>query len=249
MRFSGKTAVVTGAAGGMGARIASGLLAEGASVAMLDHQPGTPGDARAGACSVFFQGDLRDLDFVQRSFAEFFAQTGALDYLVNAAGVLWFDRDRSAIDIDLDTWSEVFDINLKTMVHTTRVAIPLMRSNGGGAIVHVSTTQCLRGDNQPQDAYQASKAGVIALSKSLAIQFAADNIRSNVLIPGPTDTPMQARWRDNPDQGAAAAAAIPLGRLGTASDMANATLFLLSDQASFITGTELIVDGGLLARP
>lgn len=107
----------------------------------------------------------------------------------------------------------------------------------------------MRRDTQPQDAYQASKAGLVALSKSVAIQFAADNIRSNVICPGPTLSPMQQRWYDEPVNGEMIAGYVPLKRLGTPQDMANACLFLLSNAAAFITGTELTVDGGVTALP
>ncbi|MCP3687539.1 MAG: SDR family oxidoreductase, partial [Gammaproteobacteria bacterium] len=109
--------------------------------------------------------------------------------------------------------------------------------------------QCMRGDALPQDAYQASKAGVIALTKSVAIQYAKDGIRANSILPGPTESPMQDRWKETPGAMQATAASIPLGRVGTVEDMANACLFLLSDKSSFITGTELVVDGGCLAMP
>ena len=140
-------------------------------------------------------------------------------------------------------------INLKSMVHTARHVVPHMCKRNGGAMVHFSSTQCMRGDSAPQDAYQAAKAGVVAFSKSLAIQLAGENIRSNVIYPGPSESPMQDRWKDNPDARVATASAIPLGRVGTVEDMSNACLFLLSDKASFITGTELLVDGGLQAKP
>ena len=116
-------------------------------------------------------------------------------------------------------------------------------------MVHIATIQCLRGDAAPQDAYQASKAGVTALSKSLAVQLADHRIRSNVIHPGPTLSPMQQRWHDDPQAAAQVAEGIPLGRLGVPEDIAHAALFLLSDEASYITGTELIVDGGLMALP
>ncbi len=124
-----------------------------------------------------------------------------------------------------------------------------MKAAGGGAMVHFSTIQCLRGDDAPQDAYQASKAEVIALSKSLAIQLGKSNIRSNVILPGPAQSPMQARWDDDVAAIESLSQVVPLGRVGQVTDMSNACLFLLSDKASFITGTELVVDGGLLARP
>lgn len=246
-RFEGRTAVVTGAAGGMGGQIAADLRAGGAYVTSVDQKPAPPStETKHGR---YARIELTDEDAVARVMRETFEETGRLDYLVNAAGVLWFDRDRSLLEIDLGVWDQVMAINLKSMVHTARHAAPFMRRTGHGAMVHVSSTQCLRGDDRPQDAYQAAKAGVIAISKSLAIQLAGDGIRSNALIPGPTQSPMQARWEEQPGAREAVADVVPLGRVGTTSDMSNAALFLLSEEASFITGTELLVDGGLLARP
>jgi 3-oxoacyl-[acyl-carrier protein] reductase len=119
----------------------------------------------------------------------------------------------------------------------------------GGAIVNIASIQCLRGDPAPQDAYQASKAGVIALTKSIAIQYAGDGIRANSVLPGGAWTPLQERWDRDPEAAKRAAEAVPLGRVGRAEDIANAIVFLLSDKASWITGTDLIVDGGLTALP
>lgn len=249
MQFTGKTAVVTGAAGGMGLVITQELLAAGASVAALDIKPRPAALNDAGAALKYLEGDLTDDAFVAGAMQTAFESNGSLDYLVNAAAVLWFDRDVSMVEIDLDVWDKVLEIDLKTMVHTTRHAVPLMKRSQGGAMVHIASTQALRGDDKPQDAYQASKAAIISLSKSLAIQFAADNIRSNSVVPGPCQSPMQARWGENPQIKQATAEVIPLGRVGDPQDIANAVLFLLSDRASYITGTELIVDGGLTARP
>jgi NAD(P)-dependent dehydrogenase (short-subunit alcohol dehydrogenase family) len=244
--FAGRNAVVTGAGGGMGLAIARMLLAAGAQVTGLDLKP-RPGSLDADAAYV--QADLTDEGAVAAAMAAAFKGHGRLDYLVNAAGVLWFDRDRSALDIDLEVWDQVLAANLTSAVHTARHAVPYMRRSGGGAMVHFSSVQALRGDPKPQDAYQAAKAGLIALSKSLAIQLAADGIRSNVILPGSTLTPMQARWDEDEAARAAAAAEVPLGRLGRPEDMANACLFLLSDRAAYITGTELVVDGGITALP
>ena len=243
--FVGRTAVVTGAGGGMGLHIASELLAAGAMVAGIDvkDRPEALDDA------LFHQGDVSDDRFVREAIGSAYAETGRLDYLVNAAGVLWFGRDRSLLDVELEVWNRVIAINLTGCMLTARHAIPLMRKCGGGAMVHFSSTQCLRGDDQPQDAYQVSKAGILALSKSIAIQFAKDRIRSNVILPSATESPMQARWNKEPELKEATAAGVPLGRVGTTADMANACLFLLSEEASFITGTELLVDGGRMALP
>jgi 3-oxoacyl-[acyl-carrier protein] reductase len=162
---------------------------------------------------------------------------------------LWFERDRSLVDIDLETWDRVLEVNLKSVVLTARHAVPAMRASGGGAMVHFSSIQALRGDPVPQDAYGASKGALRSLSKSLAIQLAGDGIRSNLILPGATASPMQGRWEARPELRAAAAEQIPLGRVGSTQDMADACLFLLSDKASYITGAELIVDGGVTALP
>jgi NAD(P)-dependent dehydrogenase (short-subunit alcohol dehydrogenase family) len=243
--LAGRTAVITGAGGGMGLQIARDLLAAGATVAGIDlkDRPDPLDDA------LYHRGDVSDAGFVGQAIGSVFAETGRLDYLVNAAGVLWFGRDRSLLDIELEVWNRVIAINLTGCMLTARHAIPLMQRTGGGALVHFSSTQCLRGDDRPQDAYQVAKAGILALSKSIAIQFAAEKIRSNVILPSATESPMQARWAKDPKLKEATAEGVPLGRVGTTEDMANACLFLLSDAASFITGTELLVDGGRMALP
>jgi len=133
------------------------------------------------------------------------------------------------------------------MVHAARAAVPHMRKSGGGAMVHFSTIQCLRGDPVPQDAYSASKAGVGALSRSLAMQLAGDRIRSNAIYPGPTLTPMQDRWNTE-EKLAAVARWVPLGSIASPEELAIPALFLLSDGASYITGIDLVVDGGVLLK-
>jgi len=245
--FEDTAAIVTGAGGGMGEAIALALAKAGGRVTAIDLKS-CPASLSAHASSVkFVQGDLRDQAFVEKAVAETHARNKRLDYLVNVAGVLWFGRDKSLLEMDLGVWDEVMDINLKSMVLTSRAATPFMRETGGGAMVHFSTIQWMRGDLKPQDAYQASKAAVCAVSRSLAMQLAADGIRSNAICPGPTLTPLQARW-DTEKVRREVADYIPLKRIGTADDMSNAALFLLSDAASFITGVDLVVDGGMLLR-
>ena len=124
-----------------------------------------------------------------------------------------------------------------------------MKKNKFGSIVHISSIDALSGDNKPEDAYGSSKAALLRLSKSISIQFASKNIRSNSILPGPVETPMQERWKKNPESKKNLSKVIPLRRVGKPSDIANSTMFLLSDESSFITGTELIVDGGLRAKP
>lgn len=245
--FSGRVAVVTGAGGGMGLQIANLILEAGGSVVMIDVKPepenvGGDEDRRS-----YVQGDLIDSEFVTRTIDAAADRFGRIDYLANVAGVLWFDRDMSLLDIDLDVWDQVLSINLKSMVNTARAVVPHMRKAGGGAMVHFSSTQCLRGDPRPQDAYSASKAGVGAISRSLAMQLAAGNIRSNTIYPGLTLTPLQARW-DTAEKVDNVGQFVPMGRVGTPQELANTAAFLLSDGASYITGADLPVDGGLLIK-
>ena len=116
-------------------------------------------------------------------------------------------------------------------------------------MVHISSVDALSGDDKPQDAYGASKAAMIRLSKSFAIQFASINIRSNIILPGPIETGMQIRWKKNPKAKKILEKFIPLNRVGRPEDISNTSMFLLSDQANYITGTELIVDGGITSKP
>lgn len=246
-RHQGRVAFVGGAAGGMGLQICADLLAEGALVIGTDvaEEPALFSEHadRAG----YLRGDLTVESFVASAIQEAVRRFGALNYVVNAAGVLWFDRDRSLLDIEEEVWDRVLAINLKSALWACRHAVPHLRAAGGGSIVHISSVDALGGDSAPQEAYGASKAAMLRLSKSVAVQFAQDKIRSNVVMPGSTRTPMQARFDQNPDMVKAIEDYVPLGRLGTARDQSAACLFLLSDEASYITGVELPVDGGILA--
>jgi len=243
--FAGRSALVTGAGGGIGLAVARDLAAAGATILGLDLKPCPDGLDRELYC----EGDVSEEAVVGAAVGALIGRTGRLDYLVNAAGILLFEEDRSLVDIELSIWERVLRVNLTGCMLTARHAIPPMRRSKGGAMVHFSSIQCLRGDEQPQDAYQCSKAALLALSRSIAIQFAKDGIRSNVVLPGASETPMQARFARDPKLRRRAATGVPLGRLGTVEDMAEACLFLLSDRASFVTGTELVVDGGRLALP
>ncbi len=245
--FDGKTAFVAGAGGGMGLAIANALLEKGCHVGMADVKPRPDHIFGLKSNHQYFEGNLTDAKFVETAINATATAQGHLDFLVNTAGVLWLDRDKSVVDMDMDIWDQVMAINLKSFALTSRHAIPHMKEKGG-AMVHFSSIDATGGDAPSQDAYGASKAAVIRLAKSLAIQFAGDGIRSNVILPGPTLSPMQDRWQGDHEAQSRVAGFVPLGRLGTVDDMADACLFLLSDQARYITGVALPVDGGITAR-
>jgi len=243
--FDGRVALVAGGSGGMGRRIALDLHEAGASVVAADiasdfADPPTGRFAYVAADLSTQDGVARAVDAVVESF-------GRLDVVANTVGVLWFDRDTAMGDIDEPVWDRVLAINIKPMMWLARHAVPAMIKSGDGAMVHVSSTDALGGDDAPQDAYGASKAAMLRMSKSLAVQYAGRGVRSNVILPGSVLTPMQARWRDQPEKLGEIEAAVPLGRVGRPEDISNAALFLLSDKANYITGAELIVDGGWCA--
>jgi NAD(P)-dependent dehydrogenase (short-subunit alcohol dehydrogenase family) len=248
MSFENKVAFIAGGGGGMGLAIADGLIERGCHVATADLKPDGGNFAPGPGRHVHFAGDLSEQGFVESAVAAAAEAFGGIDYLVNTAGVLWLDRDTSVTGIDMDVWDRVLAVNLRSFVLTARYCVPLMQARGGGAMVHFSSIDATGGDAPAQDAYGASKAAVIRLAKSLAIQFAGDGIRSNVILPGPTTSPMQARWRHDAAAQARVAGLVPLGRVGTVADMAAACLFLLSEEAGYITGVELPVDGGVTAR-
>lgn len=247
--FKDRTAIVTGAGGGMGQQVALDLLAAGANVVMLDLKAEPQAHRKYDGRAVYAQGDLTDEGFVAATIAKAAKTFGGIDHLVNAAGILLFGKDKSVVEIDAAVWDRVLSVNLTACARTIRLAVPHMLKRSRSSMVHFSTIQCYRGDDKPQDAYQAAKAGLIALSKSVAIQFADKGLRSNVVVPGMVDTPLQARWDTDPEARKRVASFVPLKRIGQPEDLSNATLFLLSDLASYVTGTELIVDGGVLARP
>ena len=247
--YRGKNAIVTGASGGMGLEISKMLSQNNINVLMLDvKSPGKTFLNENENC-MFAKVDATNFKKFKSIIEKFYKKNKTIDYLVNTIGVLWFNKDVSATDIKADIWDKVFEINLKSMMYLSKIILPLMKKNNFGSMVHISSIDALSGDDKPQDAYGASKAAMIRLSKSLAIQFATKNIRSNIILPGPIETGMQKRWKKNPKAKKNLEKFIPLQRVGKPEDISNACMYLLSDQASYITGIEMIVDGGITSKP
>ena len=248
LNFKGKTAVVVGASGGMGLSIVDKLCLSNINVLMIDIKD-PPKKYLKNKKISFAKVDVTNFNNLKKTLDNFYLKNKSIDYLINTTGVLWFEKDISITNINFDTWEKVFEINLKSMGYLTKLIIPKMKKNKFGSMVHISSVDALSGDDKPQDAYGASKAAMIRLSKSLAIQFANYNIRSNCILPGAVETPMQNRWKKNPKAKKNLAKLIPLQRIGRPEDLANAILFLLSDESQYITGTELVVDGGNTSKP
>jgi NAD(P)-dependent dehydrogenase (short-subunit alcohol dehydrogenase family) len=250
-RLRGKVAFITGAGAGMGREAAVLFAEEGGKVVVADIDATAASETvkkveAAGGQAVAVAGDVAVEADVQRMIAEGVKAFGALHILYNNAGVLWKDRDRSVLETDEKWWDRVMAINLKSVFWVTKHGIPHLRTAGGGSIIMMGSVSALAGFTRAQDAYTAAKGALISLTKSLAIQFARDRIRCNIIHPGIVDTPLQAPYltdaiRKEFETG------IPLGRIAQPREIAYVALFLASDESSFMTGAELVVDGGFTA--
>ena len=249
LTLKGKSAVVTGACGGMGLEISKNLSNNNVLVLMVDLKEPPRSFLKNNKNCTYKKVDVTNFNKLKTSIEKFYNKNKQIDYLINTTGVLWFNKDISSTDINPKVWDKVYEINLKSMVYLSKIIIPKMKKNKFGSMVHISSVDALSGDDKPQDAYGSSKAAMIRLSKSLAIQFASNNIRSNCILPGPIDTSMQKRWKKNVSAKRRLEKIIPLNRVGKPTDISNTIMFLLSDQSNYITGTEIIVDGGITAKP
>ena len=247
--FKGQTAIVTGACGGMGLEVSKNLSKNNIIVLMLDLKEPPKDFLKNNVNCLFKKVDVTHFKKLKSVIETFYKKNKTIDYLVNTTGVLWFDKDISSVDIDIKIWDKVYEINLKSMVYLSKIIIPKMTKNKFGSMVHISSVDALSGDDKPQDAYGSSKAAMIRLSKSFAIQFASKNVRSNIILPGAIETRMQKRWKKNPSAKNNLEKIIPLKRVGKPTDISNAIMFLLSEHANYITGTEIVVDGGITAKP
>jgi len=236
---------------GIGRAAALRFAEEGARVVIADIDEKAGRDAAqsvtaAGGHAIAVTGDVAVEADVRRMVEEGTRRFGALHVLYNNAGVLWKDRDRSVLETDDQWWDRVMAINLKSAFWVTKYGIPHLQRAGGGSIILMGSVSALVGFTRAQDAYTCAKGGLISLTKSLAIQFAKDQVRCNIIHPGIVDTPLQAPYLDD-ELRREFQSGIPLGRIGQPRDIANVALFLASDESSFMTGAELVVDGGFTA--
>ncbi len=245
MRLQGRTALVTGGASGFGRAIAETFAREGARVAILDLNGAVAAAlaARLGPSHLALACDVAKAPDVDAAAAKVIAAFGRLDILVNNAGTS--HRNQPMLDVSETEFDRVFAVNVKSIFLTARAVVPHFRAVGAGIILNIGSTAGIR----PRPGltwYNGTKGAVNIMSKSMAVELAPDGIRVNALAPVAGETPLLATFmgEDTPEKRAAFRASIPLGRLSTPQDIADAALYLCSDDARFITGVVLEVDGG-----
>ena len=243
MRLEGKVAIISGGARGMGAAEAKLFAREGAKVIICDvlEDEGRQTEAEineVGGDAVFVKLDVTSQD--ESTVREF----GTVDILVNNAGII---VQSTIEDMTVELWDKVMDVNAKGVFLGTKTAIPHMKE-AGGSIVNISSISGIVGQDNVNAGYNASKGAVRIFTKAAAVQYAKENIRVNSIHPGPIATPMTAEGRADPERVALTLDRTPLGRYGEPEEVANAVLFLASDEASYVTGSEIVVDGGYTAQ-
>ncbi len=250
MRLANKVALISGGARGMGATEARLFAAEGAKVVIGDVLEAegrlTEADIKgAGGEAVFVRLDVTNEADWQHAVATAVDRFGKLDILVNNAGVSGHGKVE---EVSLEEWNRVMDINSTGVFLGTKTAIPAMRQAGGGSIINISSQLGLVGTDNSSPQYQASKGSVRLLTKATAIQYASEGIRVNSVHPGPVETPMTEARRADPAVRELMLSRIPIGRYGQPEDIAYGVLYLASDEAGYITGSELVIDGGWTAQ-
>jgi NAD(P)-dependent dehydrogenase (short-subunit alcohol dehydrogenase family) len=237
-RLARKVCVITGAAGGIGSAAVRRFQDEGATVVGVDLADDAPGDLSL-AC------DVTDEDQVRGLYARVRAEYGTIDVLFNNAGISPSD-DASVLDTTEEAWQRVQDVNLKSIFLCCKHGIPHLLETGGGSVINTASFVAVMGAATSQISYTASKGGVLALSRELGVEFARRGVRVNALCPGPVDTPLlRELYANDPDEAARRMVHVPMGRFAEAVELANAALFLASDEASYITASTFLVDGGL----
>src|ERR1700730_12442881 len=249
-RLDAKVVVITGAAGGIGREAAMMFSSEGARVCVADLGTAAGrGEETAGACrEAFFQPvDVSDPGSVREMYAETARRYGGVDVLYNNAGIMPPDDD-SILVTEPDAWDRVQAVNARGVYLCCKYGIPHLLERGGGSVINVASFVAQAGSATSQISYTASKGAVLAMSRELAVQFARQGVRVNALCPGPVETPLVMRlFEEDPAAYERRRVHLPMGRLAQPREVANAALFLASDESSYVNGTTFLVDGGLTA--
>jgi NAD(P)-dependent dehydrogenase (short-subunit alcohol dehydrogenase family) len=237
-RLSGKVCVVTGAAGGIGGATAAVFEREGARVVGVDLLEHSVGELSLTA-------DLTDETAVAELYARARRELGRIDVLFNNAGISP-TNDASVLDTSLEAWERVQGANLRSVFLCCKHGIPHLLESGGGSVINTASFVAVMGSATSQISYTASKGGVLALSRELGVEFAKRGVRVNALCPGPVDTPLlRELYASDPVEAQRRMVHVPMGRFAHADEIANAVLFLASDESSYVNATEFLVDGGI----
>jgi NAD(P)-dependent dehydrogenase (short-subunit alcohol dehydrogenase family) len=237
-RLEGKICVITGAASGIGAETARLFQSEGAKVVGVDLSEDSVGDLAV-------QADVTDPAQVEGMYARAREEYGRIDVLFNNAGISP-DDDASILDTSLEAWQRVQDVNLKSVFLCCKFGIPHLLEGGGGSVINTASFVAAMGAATSQISYTASKGGVLALSRELGVEFARRGVRVNALCPGPVNTPLlQELFAKDPEKAQRRLVHLPMGRFAEPGEIAQAALFLASDDSSYVTASTFLVDGGL----
>jgi len=253
VRLNNKVCVITGGAQGMGALACSLFAKEGARVVAADlaQEPGEKLVSRIraeGEEAIFVKTDISREEDCARLIETAVKTFGGLDVLYNNAGIFPPD-DHSVINTPAEVWERVFKVNLMGVVFCSKFGIPELVKRGGGSVINIASFTALLGCTVPQDAYASSKGAVIALTKSMAVQFGPKKVRSNVICPGPIETPMITEWLlTNPVERNKRLPRIPLDRFGRPQDVVYMALHLASDESAWTNGAVVVIDGGITSN-
>ena len=250
MRLQDKVAIITGAGGGMG-RVAAQLFAnEGAKVVVAEFGEAAGRETVAqveasGGQATYVRTDVSDEASAKAMVDHAIATYGRVDVLYNNAGVMP-EADHSVIDTDVTTWDQVMAVNVRGVFLGCKYAIPKMVEQGSGSVINIASFVALLGCSVPQDAYTASKGAIISLTRSLAVQFGPNGVRSNAICPGPVETPLLMDWLVKDEEAKRIRLARnPTGRFGKPEEIVNMAVYLASDESRWTNGASLVVDGGI----
>lgn len=251
MRLGGKVCLITGAGSGIGRASAILFAQQGADIVVVDvdEEAGKETESQIktnGGSALFVQADVSEADACRHMVGATERAFGRLNVLFNNAGIM-DAADGDAQQTSEGVWARTLDVNLKGVYLGCRYGIPALRRAGGGSVINTASFVAVLGAATPQVAYTASKGGVLALTRELAVVHAREGIRVNALCPGPLRTELLMKLLDSDEKKARRLVHIPMGRFGEAAEMAQAAVFLASDESSYVTGTELLVDGGITA--